>query len=120
MYIHLLYVDKYVICVCILKLLRILTVNAIPLLKDLNCYVVREYAADWKKLGKLLGVSSKEMEDVENKIGHGVERCCCEMLIVWLKNDPNSTWGNLLSAIESLSLSTSDDEGTYICKKNTL
>ena len=78
-----------------------LTVNTTPLLKDLYQHITPQYAADWKVIGTLLGLPSRELKAIEAGYPTDVKwRCCNQMLEKWLEIDPTASWGKLLTVIE--------------------
>ena len=72
-----------------------------PLLKDLIEYIVPRYAAHWKTIGTLLGLSSGVLETIEAGWPINVSWCCQRMLEKWLEVDTNASWGKLFTVIES-------------------
>ena len=78
--------------------------TTIPLLKDLYQYITPQYAADWKVIGTLLGLSSGELKAIEAGYPTNVQWCCNQMLKKWLEVDTTASWGKLLNVIESLKI----------------
>ena len=87
-------------------MLKSLTVNATPLLKDLYVHITLQYAADWKVIGTLLGLPSGELKAIEAGWPTNVKWCCNQMLEKWLKVDPTASWEKLFTVIESLAVSS--------------
>ena len=93
--------------------------NTTPTWRDLTRYFIPLYAVDWKRLGTQLSVPTEELKDIETNFDLRVEDRCREMLQLWFITDPNPSWKSLISAAESLSLSTSDEEGIFVCIWNS-
>lgn len=68
-------------------------------------------AADWKEIGTLLGLRNGELKIIEYEHSIRVRDCWCTMLAKWLEDIPNASWGQLISAIESLAKYSSTDKG---------
>ena len=77
-----------------------------PLLKDLYEHITPQYAADWKVMGTLLGISTEELRIIEHDNYHKAVPCCNAMLEKWLDVDTNATWEKLFRVIESHAVST--------------
>ena len=88
-------------------------VNTTPLLKDLYRYITPNYAADWKVLGTLLDLNSRELRAIEGAYPTNLNWCCNKMLEKWLEVDPYATWKKILEAIDSPAISSGDplDQG---------
>ena len=85
--------------------------DSTPLLKDLYQHITARYATSWKRIGKLLGLPSEQLSDIEAEYPTNSKRCCNEMLEKWLETDSSPSWGKLLRAIESLAVSSSSNKG---------
>ena len=91
--------------------------NTTPLLKDLYEYITPQYAADWKVIGTLLGLSSGYLKATEAGYPTNVRWCCNEMLEKWLEIDATASWRKLFTVIESPAVrpcSAPPDKGDYI------
>ena len=75
--------------------------NTTPLLKDLYQHITPEYAADWKVIGTLLGLSSGKVKAIEAGYPTNVKWCCDQMLEKWLEMDTTASWSKLFTVIES-------------------
>ena len=77
-------------------------------MKDLNNYVIEQYAIYWKQLGVELGVKDYHIANIiENNAScklRQVEECCSQMLQKWLEIDPSATWAKLSDAIEKIKI----------------
>ena len=77
-------------------------------MKDLNNYVIEQYAIYWKQLGVELGVKDYHIANIiENNASRKlrqVEECCSQMLQKWLDIDPSATWAKLSDAIEKIKI----------------
>ena len=89
---------------CISSTLRL--VNTTPLLKDLY-HITPQYAADWKVMGILLGLSNNTLQIIEAESPTNVKRCCNQMWEQWLQMDITASWKKLFSVIESPAVSCS-------------
>ena len=83
-----------------------MTVTSTPLLKDLYECITPQYAADWKVMGTLLGLSTGELKIIEHDNYHKAVSCCNAMLEKWLDVDAKATWEKLLRVVESHAVST--------------
>ena len=85
-----------------------------PLLKDLHNYITPNYAAHWRVIGALLGLSSGTLDIIKYDNHDKAESSCDAMLEKWLEVDPSASWENLLKVIESPAVShdsSSDKQG---------
>ena len=73
-----------------------------PSFKDLHRHIIPRYSSQWKMLGYMLDLSSSSLVVIDHN-NVSSEDCCREMLMKWLENDPDATWGKLLQTVESLS-----------------
>ena len=92
-------------------------VNTKPLLKDLYEQITPQYAADWKVIGKLLGVTSGKLDVIEADCPNRIKDRCNKMLKIWLEIDPVASWRKLFAAIESSALSHSKLSNIEMFKK---
>ncbi|XP_065911432.1 protein NLRC3-like isoform X2 [Dysidea avara] len=76
-----------------------------PLLKDLHNYITPNYAAHWRVIGALLGLSSGTLDIIKYDNHDKAESSCDAMLEKWLEVDPSASWENLLKVIESPAVS---------------
>ena len=89
-------------------------VNTTPLLKDLYQHITPQYAAEWKVIGTLLGLSSGRLKAIEAAYPTNAKRCCNQMLEKWLNIDTTASWGKLLTVIGSPAvLYSSPDKGMH-------
>ena len=88
--------------------------NTIPLLKDLYQHITPQYAADWKAIGTLLGLSNGELQAIEAGYPTNVQWCCNQMLKKWLEMDTTASWHKLFAVLESLAMSCNPDKGNSI------
>ena len=70
-------------------------------MRDLNRYVVKRYAANWKDVGielsfdlDILKIIARDNEQIED--------CLQEVLNKWLKLTPNATWRTLEVALTNV------------------
>ena len=53
-------------------------------------------------LGIQLGIEPHELERIEINHGKDLERCKSEVMVFWIRNDPEPTWSKLAIAVEQL------------------
>ena len=70
-------------------------------MRDLNRYVVKKYAADWKDIGIELGLDFDAMVCIEKDYAKSVA-CFQQSLVMWLNLTPNATWKALELAITNV------------------
>ena len=75
--------------------------NSTPLLKDLFRVITPDYAAHWKVIGALLGLSTTCLDETETTNPTNLQWCCNEMLKIWLARNTSATWKDILIAIDS-------------------
>ena len=81
-------------------------VDTEPSLKDLYEHITPRYAAYWKEIGILLGLTTGRLDIIGVDYPLRVEDRCNQMLQYWLEQDPTASWGRLLTVIESLPVSS--------------
>ena len=59
-----------------------------------------ENITDWFPFGVCLGVPVAELQKIEASHHGEVERCKIEMLQYWLRNSQNTSWEDVLHALE--------------------
>ena len=92
-------------------------------MRDLNRYVAKKYAADWKDVGIELGLEFDVLRIIETNNPQKAENCFQETLNKWLKSTPNATWKTIEVALtnvrrQELGLDPVDDvygELTVVC-----
>ena len=94
-------------------LVVILTVNTVPLIRDLLRHT-SQYATDWKEIGTLLGLRNGELKIIQYEHSKSVHDCWCTMLQKWRKDIPNASWGQLITAIDSLAKYSPTEKGYYL------
>ena len=75
-----------------------------PSLRDLYERVTPRYAASWKIIGTLLGLSIGELNAIEAGYPTNVKWCCNKMLEKWLEVDTVASWEKLSIVLESPAL----------------
>ena len=88
------------------------TVNMTPSLRDLNHYIIPQYAVQWKVIGTQLGLHTGILDIIEfsyNELDNNnkARQCCKVMLRKWLETDTAASWRKLFTVIESAAVSTS-------------
>ena len=79
-------------------------------MRDLHSNIVRQYVAQWERLGLELGLSDYDIANISKDNEHNPNRsvsCCASVLEQWLKVIPSPTWGKLDDAVKKIKLSTS-------------
>ena len=82
-------------------------VNTTPLLKDLYQHITPQYAAVWKVIGTLLGLSSATIDIIERDNHYKARECCNAMWREWLQVDTAASWRKLFTVIELPAVSCS-------------
>jgi len=75
--------------------------NSTPVLKDLCRVITPDYAAHWKAIGVLLGLPTTCLDATETENPTNLQWCCNNMLKMWLAKNTDATWKDVLSAIDS-------------------
>ena len=78
-----------------------------PMEQDTNGYVVPHCSTKWRELGLALGVTTSQLDIIHVDHPNSCEERCRVMLRKWLQQDPSATWGKLVDAIHSSTLSPS-------------
>lgn len=90
-------------------------------MRDLHSYIVRQYAAQWERLGLELGLNDYDIANISKDNEHNPNRsvtCCRAMLEQWLREIPSPTWSKLDDAVKKIkslttgSLSTANSHST--------
>ena len=95
-----------------------------PDMRDLhsNMYIVRQYAAQWERVGLELGLQDYDIANISKDNEHNPNRSvifCRVMLEQWQREIPSATWGKLDDAIKNIKLLSTtrpvstDTEGIY-------
>ena len=71
-------------------------------MRDLNRYVIKKYAADWKDIGLELRLQPSMLKVVKKNNPLQAEDCLEEVLDKWLKLTPNATWRTLEVALTNV------------------
>lgn len=71
-----------------------------PSLRDLTDLVTPNYAAKWRVIAPLLGLSKSDIDIIEHDHGRSAINCCSEMWGKWLDTDTKATWREVLKAID--------------------
>ena len=69
-------------------------------MKVLAEYVTPKFAVHWKSIGRFLGIPEGRLEILGEDYSRDVQRCCNEMLSVWLDLDQTATWEKVLGAVD--------------------
>ena len=82
------------------------TATSIPQLKDLHSYIIPYYAAHWRVIGTLLGLSSGTLDIIKYDNRDKARPCCHAVFEEWLEVDTSASWNRLLSVIQSPAVSS--------------
>ena len=74
----------------------------IPTMRDINRYVTREFAADWKNVGIELGLTTGMLKIIAKDHPQQAEDCFREVLDNWLQCNPTATWKMLEVALTNV------------------
>ena len=88
----------------------------IPSLIDLNRYVVRKHADDWKDIGIELGFDFVELQCIERDHPQESAICFQNTLVKWLQSNPDVTWKTLevaLTNVNRVKLGLNPVDGVY-------
>ena len=80
-----------------------------PKLKDLSYLVTRNYAAKWKVIGLLLGLTQPQLDIIDNDHGRSAVKSCNEMWGKWLATHINATWEEVLNSLEHRNVAERDN-----------
>ena len=71
-------------------------------MRDLNRYVTRKFAAEWKKVGIELGLKLDVLKIIEKNYPQQTEDCFQEVIDRWLRSTPDVTWRTLEVALTNV------------------
>jgi len=71
-------------------------------MKELNRFVIRKFAAEWKNVGLELDLQLDAIKIIERDYPLKTEDCFREVLHKWLKLTPNATWKSLEVALTNV------------------
>ena len=78
------------------------TEEATPTMKNLNHYVTKKYAADWRDIGIELDLPLPTLEIISKDNHHECVACFQSTLYKWLESTPDATWRMLEVAITNV------------------
>lgn len=87
-------------------LLFLIAIYKTPSLKDLYEHITPRYGANWKVIGKLLGVPKGELDIIEATFPTNLKWCCNKMWEIWLDKDTTASWEKVFAAIGSPAISS--------------
>jgi len=73
-----------------------------PRLKDINNFIVPQWAPQWRQLGVQLEFSNDLMNIIECDHPNDSETCCSKMLSDWLDSNTAATWEDLIVAVDNM------------------
>ena len=94
----------------------IMDVDIKPKLKDLHNLIIPEYAAHWKTIGILLGISKGTVDEINRTYPSDATYCFNKLLRIWLETDTSASWKKIIQVIDSpamVVLTTSDANTVY-------
>ena len=71
-------------------------------MRDLNRYVIKKFAANWKDIGLELGLQYDTLKIIGQNTPNKVEDCLKDVLDKWLKLNPKATWRMLEVALTNV------------------
>jgi len=71
-------------------------------MRDLNRYVTKKHAADWKGVGLELGLQFNMLKIIQKNNSQQVEDCFEDVLDKWLQLTPKATWRMLEVALTNV------------------
>ena len=72
-------------------------------------HIQQEIAAEWSKLASFLGFGPPRIKTIK-KDNSSEEESCGEMLSIWMRENPECTWSNLILNMRKAQLSTAADD----------
>ena len=82
-------------------------------MSDLHSNIVRQYAAQWKRLGLELALNDYDIANISVNNARHPEVCCTAVLEQWLREIPSPTWGKLEDAVKKIKLPVLTDRGNH-------
>ena len=78
------------------------TEDSTPTMRDLNRYVTKTYADDWRDIGIELELKLQALKIIAKDNNHDCVHCFQSILDQWLNSTPNATWKMLEVAITNV------------------
>lgn len=100
-----LHTHSYIICytICIEDRPDIKQLLEVMRIKDIDI------TTRWRDLGLELVDSNKVLKVIEADHPHNIEACCRVMFEKWLERTPNASWGQLVTALNTVEMITAAD-----------
>ncbi|XP_065898714.1 uncharacterized protein [Dysidea avara] len=92
------------------------------ILKAAYKYIVPKHGTKWKKIGKMLGQSTEQLDMIKEEFQdcyNKTAECCNAVISRWLDTDTSAGWEKLNDVIESLSKPTKKQKITQKSKQPT-
>ena len=91
-------------CLYIVRMLTVCCVeNKVPTMKDINRYVTRKHAVDWKDIGIELDLKLSTLNIIENDHPLKSEACFQVMIEKWIESTTeNATWKTIEVALTNV------------------
>ena len=102
----------YQSCNCVY--VAIADINSQPKQKDLCSLITPEYAAHWKVIGSLLGISINILDEIKRTFPNSVILSCNTLWSRWLERDADASWKKLIQVIDSPAVATLITSNTAI------
>ena len=96
-----------------IHIITILVLESSPSLRDLTDLVTPNYAAKWRVIASLLGLSKPDIDIIAHDHGRSAINCCGEMWGKWLNTYTEATWGDVLKIIDHKTV-TEEEKGNYM------
>ena len=77
--------------------------NSKPSAKKLQRYMIPDVATKWYELGLELFDEKEEhkLNIIKSNHGNDAKKCCLEMFLLWLENNNDATWYQIVEALKS-------------------
>ena len=73
-----------------------------PLMKDIDNYVVGQWASHWQEIGRQLNIEEYLKKNIHHDYPNDSVRCCGKMLSDWLDHSSQPTWEKLVTAFNKI------------------
>ena len=73
-----------------------------PQMKDVQNCVIPQWASHWREMGTQLNIDQHMMSIIERDHPNDCTKCCFEMFLKWLCNNPDACWEDITTAVDRL------------------
>ena len=77
--------------------------------------MVPKWASKWRQLGTQLNIDQHLMDIIEHDNLNDCKRCCSKMFSEWLNSKPNTSWEDIITAVDNLSANGMHQYYKVIC-----